>query len=560
MLSIYMEGNGPVAQRQTSASQVCGAFLAEHGHKCKYSLMLAKGVPLLLLRLCLESAKLNYLAKLGPMHEYGFWSLLPPIIAIVLAIRTKQVYVSLMLGIFLGWLILNDGNLLLGFLDTLSALVDVFTDPGNTRTIMFSALIGGIIVFIQRSGGVEGFILWVQKKLTQMEAGGRRDKKVMVQLMAWFTGMLIFVESSISVLTVGSLFRPIFDKFQISREKLAYIADSSSAPTCILIPFNGWGALIMGLLLAQGFVNPFQVMIQSIAYNFYPIFALILLVIVILTRWDFSGMRKAEERTRSGRVLWENAQPMVSEEITSIEMKEGVTPKAYNMSLPLVVMVCMMPIMLAYTGWPAAAEALPDGSWGEVLFRAIGQGSGSTAVLVSVVVALLFSMLFYSWQRIFNLKENIDLIFKGISGLMPIALLLLFAFAIGTVCKELQTGEYVAELAKRWLSPDLVPLLVFLISGFIAFSTGTSWGTFAIMIAIAVPMARQMEVNEIMAIAAALGGGIFGDHCSPISDTTILSSMAAATDHIDHVKTQMPYALVAGTAAAVGYLLLGVLS
>jgi Na+/H+ antiporter NhaC len=491
------------------------------------------------------------------MHEYGFWSLLPPLVAIIFAIWTKQVYVSLIFGIFLGWLILNDGNVLFGFLDTLSALVDVFQDAGNTRTIMFSALIGAIIVFIQRSGGVEGFILWINRLLTRLEQKKGRDKKVWVQLMAWITGILIFVESSISVLTVGSLFRPVFDKLKISREKLAYIADSSSAPTCILIPFNGWGALIMGLLITQGFENPFQIMLQSIVYNFYPIFSLILVVVVILTKWDLPLMKKAEQRTMEGALLWPDAQPMVSEEITSVEPKAGLPFRAFNMALPLAVMVLMMPVVLAYTGWSSALENRPDAGTGSQILYAIGQGSGSTAVLLAVVVAILFSMILYKFQNMFSLKENVDLILNGISGLMPIALLLLFAFAIGTVCKELETGQYVADLAKKWLSPGLVPLLIFLVSSFIAFSTGTSWGTFAIMIAIAVPMARQMEVNEIITIAAALGGGVFGDHCSPISDTTILSSMAAATDHIDHVKTQFPYALLSGSLAALFYLILG---
>ena len=489
-------------------------------------------------------------------HEYGFWSLLPPIIAIVLAIWTKQVYISLIFGIFLGWLILNDGNVIAGFMDTLNALVDVFADPGNTKTIMFSALIGALIVFIQRSGGVEGFIRFVTRRLAKIEAQGKYNKKVYVQLMAFVTGLVIFVESSMSVLVVGSLFRPVFDKLGISREKLAYIADSSSAPICILLPFNGWGALVMGLLLAQGFANPFQLMMQSVMYNFYPLLALALLLAVIFFQWDFSAMRKAEERTQGGKLLWDNAQPMVTEEITEVTVKADITPNAINMALPLAVMVLMMPLMLAATGWQSEATQEAAGMGGKIL-AALGQGSGSTSVLVAVVVSILFSSGLYAAQGMFSLKETVDLVFKGISGLMPIALLLLFAFAIGAVCRELQTGQYVAELAKAWLSPGLIPLLVFLISCFIAFATGTSWGTFAIMIPIAVPMAQEMGVAETIAIAAALGGGIFGDHCSPISDTTILSSMAAATDHIDHVRTQIPYVAIAGVITALLYLVVG---
>ena len=493
------------------------------------------------------------------MHEYGVLSVLPPVIAIILAIRTKQVYVSLMLGIFLGWLILNNWNPLLAFFDTLSALVMVFQDAGNARTIMFSALIGALIIFIQRSGGVQGFIRWINALLTRWENRGVGSRNVLVQLLAWLTGVLIFVESSISVLTVGSLFRPVFDKLGISREKLAYIADSSSAPICILLPFNGWGALIMGLLIAQGFTNPFQMMFSSIVFNFYPWLALGLVVYVVITNKNIGPMKRAEERTRKGQVLWPDAQPMVSQEVTTVEMKTGLTPKAYNMALPLLVMVFMIPVVLAYTGWESALTFNPDGSTFHLIFSSIGQGSGSTSVLVGVVVAILFCMILYGFQNMFTLKESVDLVFQGISGLMPIALLLLFAFAIGNVCRELETGEYVADLASQFLSPALVPLLLFLVSCFISFATGTSWGTFAIMIPIAVPMAHTLEVNELWAIAAALGGGIFGDHCSPISDTTILSSMAAATDHIDHVKTQMPYALLAGLGASILYILLGYL-
>ena len=193
----------------------------------------------------------------------------------------------------------------------------------------------------------------------------------------------------------------------------------------------------------------------------------------------------------------------------------------------------------------------------EALFNAIGQGSGSTSVLYSVLTAIFVGGTSYIIQKILTFNEVIDLTFKGISGLIPLALLMMLAFAIGTVCKNLGTGIYIAEISKAWLSPNFVPVIVFLVACFIAFSTGTSWGTFAIMIAIGVPMAESLEANVFLTIAAALGGGVFGDHCSPISDTTIISSMASGSDHIDHVKTQLPYALVAGSITAVLYLILG---
>ena len=492
--------------------------------------------------------------------DYGFLSLLPPVLAIVLAIATRQVYISLLLGIWIGWVILSDWNFLEGSFATLQAFVDVFADPGQTRTIMFGALVGALIVFINRSGGVEGFIRRLERILARYEARKSGSNRVIVQFLAWLTGVLIFVESSMSVLTVGALYRPVFDRLKISREKLAYLADSSSAPSSILLPFNGWGAMIMGLLVLEGFDNSFAIMMQSMAFNFYPMLALALALVLIFTGKDFGPMRRAERRAREeGKLLADGATPMVARELTEVETKEGVPPRARNMIVPVGLMVLMMPVMLAYTGWEAALADRPGvGFFGRVGY-AIGQGSGSTAVLTAVVVALLASAVFYRAQGILKLRELVDLTLQGISGLMPLALLMLFAFAINTVCRDLETGKYVAEITRTWLSPALLPLLIFVTSCFIAFSTGTSWGTFSIMMAIALPMSAEFGTSPLLAVAAVMGGGVFGDHCSPISDTTILSSMASASDHIDHVKTQLPYALTAGAGAAVLYLLFGFL-
>ncbi len=490
--------------------------------------------------------------------SYGFLSLLPPIIAIVLAIATRQVFISLLVGIFLGFLIINNWNPLLGFFDTIEGLVAVFNDPGNARTVMFCALVGALILFMQKSGGIEGFIQYVNRRLQLAEADG--SSRIKVQFLAWLTGLLIFVESSISVLTVGALYRPIADKLGISREKLAYLADSSSAPSSILIPFNGWGAFIMGLLAAEGFSDPFATMMEALTKNFYAWLALLLALFIALSGRDFGPMKRAEERVRNGGpLLPEGATPMISEELTDVEKKAGVQPRARNMIVPILVMVLLMPIMLAYTGWPSALTERPDaGTFDQILF-AIGQGSGSTAVLTAVIGSILISMFFYKAQGIMGIREMFDLTLKGVAGMVPIALLILLAFAIGSLCRQLGTGLYVAEVSQAWLSPGLAPALIFVISCFIAFSTGTSWGTFGIMIPIAVPMAQQMGVDPVLAIAAALGGGVFGDHCSPISDTTILSSMASATDHIAHVRTQLPYALIAGGTATLLYLIVGFL-
>jgi len=216
----------------------------------------------------------------------------------------------------------------------------------------------------------------------------------------------------------------------------------------------------------------------------------------------------------------------------------------------------MMPLMLIYTGW----ENVPNISELPFLmqiFEAIGKGSGSTSVLYSVLIAIITASILYSSQKLFTFKETFDLIMKGISGLIPLALLMMLAFAIGNVCKQLGTGLYVAEISKLWISPSFVPAAVYVVASFIAFSTGTSWGTFAIMIPIGIPMAQALDANIYLTVAAALGGGVFGDHCSPISDTTIISSMASACDHIDHVKTQLPYALFGGIITTFLYVILG---
>jgi len=489
--------------------------------------------------------------------EYGFLSVIPPIVAIILALRTKQVYIALVFGIWFSWLIISGWNLLDGTLATIEGMVNVFKSEGNTRTIMFSALVGALLIFIQYSRGVEGFINILTRQLVKLEKKKSGYSRVMVQVLATVTGLLLFVETSISSLTVGTLYRPIFDKLKIPREKLAYIADSSSAPSSILIPFNAWGAFIMGLLLTQGIEKPFSVMMASIKYNFYPLIAIAMVFVVIFTKKDFGPMKKAEERTKeTGELMNPNSKPMVSDEVTSFPPKEGIEAKAYNMIVPLLVMVFMMPINLMYTGWNAVKSST---SFLNHASQAISEGSGSSSVLYAVITSLLVAMVMYFIQGIMKPKEAIELTLKGISELMPLALLMLLAFAIGDACKELETGIYVANVTKEWLSPELLPAVVFIISSFIAFSTGTSWGTFAIMLAISIPMATIHGADTTIVVAATLGGGIFGDHCSPISDTSIISSMASASDHIDHVKTQLPYALFGGLITTVLYLIIGFL-
>ncbi|WP_456461985.1 Na+/H+ antiporter NhaC family protein, partial [Lutibacter sp.] len=250
----------------------------------------------------------------------------------------------------------------------------------------------------------------------------------------------------------------------------------------------------------------------------------------------------------------EGAKPMLSDTVTSYPPKEGIKAKAYNMVIPLATMVFMMPINLVYTGWNSVENA---SSFTNHISQAIGKGSGSSSVLYAVIAAIFVAMVLYRAQGIMKMKEMVDLVLKGISELMPLALLMMLAFAIGEACNQLGTGLYIANVSKDWLSPELLPAIVFVISSFIAFSTGTSWGTFAIMLAISLPMATIHGSETNLVIAATLGGGVFGDHCSPISDTSIISSMSSASDHIDHVKTQLPYALIGGAISTILYIIMG---
>ncbi len=468
--------------------------------------------------------------------DFGWLSIIPPIVAILLAIWTRQVFVSLFIGIWFGWTILNGGNVLAGLASAIQACIDVFKDNGNTRVIVFSSLIGSLIVLTQRNGGVTGFVEWIQK----MNLVKTRKSAA---IFAYVIGLSIFIESSITCLVTGAVSRPVFERFKISREKLAYILDSTSAPICVLIPLNAWGAYILSLLEREGVSNGIGVFLQTIPLNFYALITIVIVGFIAVSFRDFGPMKKAEKRSaETGKTIADGSFPVVSVEVTSIEAKPGIKMRAHNLIIPVLVMALMMPLGLMITGN------------GNLL-----QGSGSTAVLWSVLAAIFAAIVLSLIEKILDVKEAIELTLKGMGGLIPLGILMCFAFAIGDMTRILGTGQFVAELARQWLDKSFVAPIIFITASFIAFSTGTSWGTFAIMIPIAVPTAALLDVHVSLIIAAVLSGGVFGDHASPISDTTLVSSMAAASDHVDHVKTQLPYALTGGILATVCFFIAGTL-
>ncbi len=472
------------------------------------------------------------------MASYGWLSILPPVVAIGLAIKTKQVYLSLALFVWLGWTIMSGWDPVAGLIQSVNVYLDTATDLDNARVLMFSVLIGSMITLTQASGGMEGFVQGVERW------GVARSRRS-VGLLTVGVSMAVFLESNFGLLVSGSVARPLFDKCRISREKLSYIIDATCSPKCILIgsllPLNAWGAYVIALLVAQDVERPSALLIAAVPLNFYSVLALLLAVGVVLAGWNLGPMREAERRvTEEGKLLRDGARPLISEEVSMERAKEGVPRRAINMVLPIVTMVLTVPLVLWLTG---------DGD--------LSSGSGSQAVLWGVIVGVLVAVVSYRLQGILTIQESTEEIIKGIQGLVPLVIVLSLAFAIGATTRALGTGVFVAQAAQATLHTGLIPAIVFLLACFIAFSTGTSWGTFAIMIPIVIPMVELLGINAPLTVAAALGGGIFGDHCSPISDTTIVASMASATDHIDHVRTQLPYALLAAGAATVLFLTFG---
>ncbi len=414
-------------------------------------------------------------------------------------------YLSLASGIWIGWTIILGWNPIAGLAGAVEAAVTTVTDPGNARVIMFTFSIGALIALVEANGGVQGFVRWVEER--RWVDDGRK-----AQVLAWFLGVIIFIESNITVLVAGSISRPLFDRYRVSREKLAYLIDSTSAPVCVLIPFNAWGAYILGILATLGISDPVPVLVASIPLNFYAIAALILAGVSAFKQVDIGPMKAAQQRTAEGKLHWDHSVALADPEDMAPPPREGMPLRPVNMMVPIAVMVLMMPVSMYVTG---------DGD--------LMAGSGSTSVLWAVVAAIGAAWVLSLGQRLLDLEALSRASLQGAGALTGMALVLLLAITLAAVTVEMGTGEYVAGIVGgRVPLPLLLPIL-FLVAGGIAFATGSSWGTF----------------------------GIFGDHASPISDTTIVSSLASASDHIEHVRTQAPYAVLAGTAAIVGFAITG---
>ena len=465
---------------------------------------------------------------------FGFASIVPPLAALALAIRTKQVHFSLLVAIWLGQTMIGDWSPLRGLVLSGDALVATFADDGRAKTILLSALIGAFLTFTQYSGGMAGFVSWLSERGW---VTGRRS----AGLLAWAIGTAMFIEANIGVYVSGPLSRPLFDRFRLSREKLAYVLDSTAASIATLVPINSWGAYLLSLIAAQGIAEPLPALVGSMPFNFYPILAVVLSLIVVWSGWDFSSMRRAEQRVRDeGKLLDDGAEPLVAAEVLMLETKVGVTPRASHMVVPVLAIVLTVLIVLFATG---------DGN--------PMRGDGTTSVFWAVIVSILTAAALYLARGVLALSELTECFMKGVGGLIPIVILLMLAFVLGDTCQQMGTGPYIAGAAEAGLPASVLPAALFLVSCLISFATGTSWGTWAIMFPIAIPMIELSGLHPGLTIGAILGGAIFGDHCSPISDSTIICSMAAGTDHIAHVRTQLPYAMSVASVSLIFYLALG---
>ncbi|MEE4310889.1 MAG: Na+/H+ antiporter NhaC family protein [candidate division KSB1 bacterium] len=490
----------------------------------------------------------------------GILSLLPPILAIILALLLKQVLIALFSGIWLGAVFINDYHPLTAFLRALDTyIINSLSDPSHAAIVIFSMTLGGMVGVMSKAGGTEGIV-----KILSRFASNRRGG----QISSWAMGLLIFFDDYANTLIVGNTMRPFTDKLQISREKLSYIVDSTAAPVASIAIISSWVGFQIGLI-DQAFKSlnisqdAYITFIQSVPFSSYSILAIFFVFLIGMTLRDFSSMRKSESRAyHSGKVLRDNAQPLADAASLDIKSEPGTPLRWLNAMIPILTVIIITLMGLYYSGMKELAEHAHDARLGEI----IGAANSFHVLMWASFTGALVAIGLATMQKILSLADALSAWLNGVKAMLIAMIILVLAWAIGDICNDLKTADYVINLIRSFLSPHYLPVLTFIVAAFIGFSTGTSWATMAILVPIVIPAAYKLSIDAGMApeltgsillgtIGAVLSGSVFGDHCSPISDTTIMSSMASAADHIDHVRTQLPYAvIVAGVACVTGYI------
>ena len=475
----------------------------------------------------------------------SMWSLLPPIIAIGLALITKEVYSSLFIGILSGSLIasisLNTG--FEGFMSVVvkDGLIANIADSYNVGILIFLVILGTIVVMMNKAGGSRAYGEWASKHI---------KTRVGASLSTFFLGVLIFVDDYFNCLTVGSVMRPVTDKHQISRSKLAYLIDATAAPVCIIAPISSWAAAVSGTVKD---VNGIQLFISTIPYNLYALLTLIMVIFIAVTNMDYGPMRTHEINAINGDLF--TTKNSLYQEDDKPSTSKG---KVIDLILPVIILIVFAVLGMLYTGGLFGGENVID---------AFANCDASYGLSLGSLGALIIIMIYFMLRGVLKFTECMDSIVGGFKQMCPAILILIFAWTLKTVTNQLGAAEFVKNIVENAHAVQiLLPLILFVVALGLSFATGTSWGTFGILIPIVTGVfssqltdaaANGIPEMVIICISACLAGAVCGDHCSPISDTTIMASTGAQCDHVNHVSTQLPYAMTVAAVSAIGYLLSG---
>ncbi len=490
----------------------------------------------------------------------GILSLAPPLIAIGLAVLFKEVLLSLFAGIWIGAVLLSGYNPISGFLVAIDKyIVPSLANKDHAAVILFSMGLGGMVGLIARNGGMHGVVDKISKYAKSARSG---------QIATLSMGLLIFFDDYANTLLVGNTMRPFTDKLKISREKLAFLVDATAAPIASIAFVSTWIGFQNGLI-KQGFdavnldMDPYVAFISSIPYSFYAFIMLGLIVITATRACDFGPMLTAERRAQqTGKVIRDGAKPLAGADLSELELPENLDKRWYNAMIPIGFVIVTTIVGLYFNGRAALGASAETMAFHEI----IGNANSFTVLMWAAFGGSILAGIMSLSQKLMNLQETVDAYLNGIKSMVYAMVILVLAWSLGAIAADLSTADYVLHITRGLFSPNLLPAMTFIVAALIGFSTGTSWGTMAILTPIVIPMAYHLPIEAgieaslqstilLGTIAAVLSGACFGDHCSPISDTTILSSMASGADHIDHVKTQLPYALLAaGVAVVFGYI------
>ena len=487
-------------------------------------------------------------------------SVMPPVVAIVLALITRQAHLSLFMGILIG-VCIHTGGIWSGLTTSLDTYLvnSLAGSSSHTSILMFTLAFGGLIGVMSANGGLKGIVAAASKYATNNFRG---------QLVTAIMGLVIFIDDYSNTLLVGNMMRPFTDSVRISREKLSYLVDSTAAPVASLAAISTWSIFQMSLLdspyKAHGIsANLYLTFLQSIPYSFYCIFTLVFLFATVLMRREMGPMHKAETRSQTtGAVLAENAQPMVDESLVR-EFEESKLSHWSNGLIPILAVLVITICGLFITG----IEGLDNGS-PKTIRNIIGNSNANASLIWGSFLAGFIAIIMSVSGGLLSLIKAMDAWISGVRSMVMACIILVLAWTIGDVCADMKTAEYIVDLTSGFLTPVLLPAVTFFTAAVISFSTGSSWATMSILVPVTVPMSIQLlggEGNQVVqdpiflsTFAGVLSGSVFGDHCSPISDTTVLSSTASGSDHIDHVRTQLPYALISGVIALLaGYIFTG---